>query len=393
MENAELEQRLAAASREHLPELKEKIDVWKPDRRKTVDALEELAGKCDYNYRVSNGVKLGSAVVSGLSALGGIALVVFSGGVVTPLVVAGGVGFTAVGVAGGVGVVWSDHDISTSGEKSKNEAKEICRGEMDSHECVVEQFQNVGRKFQDKCCIEDWPKFGNQLAMTLKISDAAANKFLIALVLIDSHEEFESAIVGAEQVAKAAERAAVSAERAAELAKEAGFTAEAATASEKAKEAKAAAEAAREAKDAWKAQTVIDAVKKASSATTAASKAANSVSTLASSRWFSWLRSSFASSAKVIAKEAEIAAIAAEKAVEVARPLAKGARVLGKVVVALTPVFLLLDIIDATQAGIALREGESPAGNYVRKKAKELEEEVEQVDRLYTALLSSTIGK
>ena len=388
----QLEQWLAEASREHLPGLKEKIDAWKPARQKTVDALEELASKCDYNYRMNNGVKLGSAVVSGLSAIGGVALIVFSGGVATPMVVAGGIGLTAVGVAGGVGVVWSDHEISASGDKSKSQAEEICRGEIDSYEGVIEQFKSVGRKFQDKHRIDDWPDFGRQIAVTLglRTGDAAANKFLIAMVLTDSHREFESAVDGAEQVAKAAESAAATAEKAAALAKEAGYITEAAATLEKAKEAKDAAEEARRAKDAWRAQTVIDAVKKASSAAAAASKAASSVVELASARWFSWLRTSVvASSAKSIAKEAEVATIAAEKAVELARPLAKGTKVLGKVVVALTPVFLLLDVIDAAQAGVALREGESPAGHFVRRKAQELREEVEQVDGLYAALLFS----
>ena len=384
----QLEQWLAEASRERLPALKEKIDAWKPARQKTVDALEELAGKCDYNYKKSNGVKLGSAVVSGLSAIGGVALIVFSAGVATPMVVAGGIGLTAAGIAGGVGVVWSDYDISASDDKSKSEAEEICRGEMDSYESVIEQLKSVGRKFHEKYSVEDWPDFGHQVATTLGLNtaDAASNKFLVALVLTDNHREFESAVEGAEQVAKAADSAAATAEKAATLAKEAGYATEAATTLEKAREAREAAEEARQAKDAWKTRAVITAVKKASGAAAAAAKAASSVVELSATRWFAW----FASSAKSIAKEAEVATIAAERAVDLARPLAKGAKVLGKVVVALTPVFLLLDIVDVTQAGIALREGESPAGNFVRRKAQELREETEQVDRLYAALLQGT---
>lgn len=376
----------ATAFNDSLHILGNKVEIWKRDRRNTIKELNKVAKKHDSDYRVNNGVKLGGAIAS---AIGGLGLVLLTGGAATPLVVAGGIAFAAAGAAGGVSVVVADYKNESANRTCKEEAEKICKGEVDSYEEVIDEFKKIGHHLQNKLGMKDWLELGKLLVDVLGLRETdLPNKFLIAIVMGDGLKEFEAAIEAAEQAIKAAEMATMIAKKAAQLAKRAEFPEEAAKIMERAEKAEKAAKAVKEAENAWSPETMVNAVKDASDASKEVFEAVNSLSNVMSSSGL-WKRIQIRSTietVKQLSKEAELVADAAEAAAKIATPLARGAKILGKVLIALSPIFVILDVNDAVNARVALQSGESPAGHYVRKKAKQLEDEIEQVDEVYKSL-------
>ena len=316
-------------------------------------------------------------------------MVLFTAGAATPLVVAGGIAFAAAGAAGGVRVVVADYKNESANRTCKEEAEKICKGEVDSYEEVIDEFKKIGRHLENKLGMKDWLELGKLLVDVLGLRETdLPNKFLVAIVMGDGLKEFEAAIEAAEQAIKAAEMATMIAKKAAQLAKRAEFPEEAAKIMERAEKAEKAAKAVKEAEKAWSPETMVNAVKDASDASKEVFEAVNSLSNVMSSSGL-WKRIQIRSTietVKQLSKEAELVADAAEAAAKIATPLARGAKILGKVLIALSPIFVILDVNDAVNARVALQSGESPAGHYVRKKAKQLEDEIEQVDEVYKGL-------
>ena len=385
----EIEKSLVEAGKNHLPELKRQIDLWKKDRQKTLDELEKLAKTCDFQNQMNNGIKLGGAIVSGVSTVAGLGLIVVTAGLATPFVIAGGLALGAGGLAGGIGVLIADLKIKSNSEEGQKKCAEICKAEVDTYDKLLDILSDIGKKMRKKFKVDDWPKVAETLAEILGLSRASAmtsSPTFIALVIQKGIEDFEAAVDGADKIIQAANKAAKEAEAVAEIAKKAGQMKKAADAAKKAKQARDAAKFAEEAKHLWNGRKIIDAAEKAAKVTGEVAEVVEDVcKAIPTQSWSSWIRmgANLSRQANIVAKEAKLAAAAAEEGLKILKPLATGVRVLGKIIVAFTPIFLVLDIADATRAGIMLARGESPTGRYIRGKAKELDEERDYVDIIY----------
>lgn len=418
-------------------ELKETIDWWKPRREKTIKATKDLAEDCDETHKKANAVKIAAASTSIAATIGlGIAGIVFTGGLATPLIIGAGV---VVGVGGGATIFGADWVKSSCSKEARNKAQGIMDEEKNAYEDVRTQMQKLQHTLECTLADKGWPSENAVLyflnitsidaaGTAVTVSNDSARILVNALTTCKLIHDYKEVLEIAKEAGETAKKVADGARKVATAANEAGLP-------EVAKNALEAAEAVEQAaakaskrfasvKNITKAtEDVLSQVSKANkvvatcaedmakaakgakaAAETVAKAAAKGKSMLTAAK--NWAGSFFRAAtegAEVVAEGAEAAAKSAEAAAKSAEAAAKGAKIaaegaetaakisaktagrLAKAVPFLNVVFLLMDAYDALDAGVELVRG-SKAGNHLRSQAEKFESELKYVQELYERL-------
>ena len=394
---------LAKSADPLVDKLKKRIDLWKPRREDTIEALRELAIKCDAKYKRNNAVKLTGAVTGVLGTVAGVGLCFLTAGMATPIVVGVAVGGVAVAAGAGVAVGVGDYLNSVCSEEAREETQKTLDKEKNPYGNVRLVAQELQETLEYTCNDHGWPQDAGlakllsdrngisckveAAGITIEGGETTAQVLIAGLTATEMITSYREAVEAAKAAAEGADEAAKGAKAAAEAAKKAGNL-------EAFKKASAAADAANDAAAAARrnfetGREVISATKKAVAAGEAAAKAAGDASEAVSKLANSAMKG--ARAAKEFVKAAADGAAAAGKGANAAKTGVKivsrtGIKALGKAVPFLNVAFLLLDAKDAVEAGYQLAKGESKVGHHVRSKAEEMERELAYVEEMYQRL-------
>lgn len=191
------------------------ITVWLPYRKKTIKAMEEIACQLENNGKQNNTAKLvGSSVgaISGMtSAIVGFTSIVATGGLATPLVVAGMIAGPA-GIGGAIVSCGADIRKCLNKKELDKKLQEVCEEEVDMYKTIIKMLLKLDRVIKDKLeglkCQETviiYYMGTNGIKVSLSVVNAATNA-LTYLAEIGSQAAGEAAV---KAVSNAASKAAV----------------------------------------------------------------------------------------------------------------------------------------------------------------------------------------
>ncbi len=121
-----------------LIKLRDALKDWISKREKTIAAMEELADDIKATGEVANGVKIAGSILGVVAGIVGVAAIIGTGGLATPLV-AGGAAVAGLGAAGVTGTAEVVKSVKFA--SLLDEAGEKIDGEFDMFKIVVDSLE------------------------------------------------------------------------------------------------------------------------------------------------------------------------------------------------------------------------------------------------------------